>query len=223
MSSFLAFLNHWWNLPFLVMLLLVAVYFVLQLVGLAGAVADHELDHDVHVDHDVNADHDGSGHDLWHDMLAFFGVGRVPFMVVWVTLFLFAGFTGLVVNRVVYLRSGGDVPGWLFPLSLGAALVVGLTAVRLFSRAAARLVDVGGRGSTAKRELVGKLGVVASASLDARFGEVRVHDGKIEILVHGRVQDGEAALAHGARVVIVDYDSGTELYWVSASPEIDSV
>jgi hypothetical protein len=219
MSSFLAFLNHWWNLPFLVMLLLVAVYFVLQLIGLVGAVGDHDIDHDV--DHDHDGGHHVEHH-FWHDVLGFFGVGRVPFMVVWVTLFLFAGFTGLIVNRVVYLRAGGSAPAWLFPVALVVAVVVGLTGVRVFARAAARLVDVGGGGSTAKRDLVGKLGVVASATLDTRFGEVRVHDGKTEILVHGRVQEGEAPLARGARVVIVDFDGGSELYWVAASPEMAS-
>jgi hypothetical protein len=143
-------------------------------------------------------------------------------MVVWVTLFIFAGFTGLIVNRVVWLRLGGVAPAWLFPVALGAALLVGLAGVRVFARAAARLVDVGGHGSTTKQELIGKLGVVASATLDARFGEVRVHDGKDEILVHGRLRDGEAALVRGVRVVVVDYDTESELYWVTASPDIDA-
>jgi hypothetical protein len=224
MSSFVVFLNHWWNLPFLVMLLLVAAYFVLQLVGLVGHGGG---DHDVATDSDADSQaaahgpHAGGG-DTVHDVLAFFGVGRVPFMIVWVTLFLFAGFTGLIVNRVVYLSFGGAAPGWLFPVSLGAALAVGLAGVRVFARAAARLVDVGGHGATAKHELVGKLGVVASAALDARFGEVRVHDGKDEILVHGRLQEGEAPLQRGARVVIVDYDAPSELYWVTGSPDIDA-
>ncbi len=209
-SSFLDFLDHWWNLPFLVMLLLVAVYFVLQLVGLAGHAGDHDADA-----------HDG-GSDAWHGLLAFFGVGRVPFMVVWVTLFLFAGFTGLLVNRLAYLHFGGVAPAWLFPVALGAALVVGLAGVRVFARAAARFVDVGGHGSTSRLELVGKLGVVASAELDARFGEVRVHDGKDEILVHGRLQVGDAPLARGARVVVIDYDATHELYWVASSPDIDA-
>ena len=38
------FLNHWWNLPFLVMLGLVAVFFVLQTLGLVGDAASHEVD-----------------------------------------------------------------------------------------------------------------------------------------------------------------------------------
>jgi hypothetical protein len=221
MSSFLVFLNHWWNVPFLVMLLLVVAYFGLQLVGLVGHDADHDVTHEHEVDHDHDQTHGLSG-DTWHGVLSFFGVGRVPFMVVWVTLFLFAGFTGLVVNRVVWLRLGGVAPAWLFPASLGAALVVGLVGVRVFARAAGRFVDVGGHGASAKHELVGKFGVVASATLDARFGEVRVHDGKVEILVHGKLQGDEATLPRGARVVLVDFDAASQLYWVTVSPDIDS-
>lgn len=48
--SFVAFLNHWWNLPFLVMLGLCGVFFVLQAIGLLGGDADHDVDTDTDVD-----------------------------------------------------------------------------------------------------------------------------------------------------------------------------
>src|SRR3982751_6811181 len=78
--TFWQFLNQWWNLPYLVMLGLVAVFFVLQDAGLVAHVAQGEhdfdadgapqLDHggahdvDTEVDHDI--DHD-LGHDASHD------------------------------------------------------------------------------------------------------------------------------------------------------------
>lgn len=241
--GFLPFLNHWWNLPFLVMLGLVGVFFVLQTLGLFGhsdadADADHDVDADAdatpdaHVDHDAEADaehdHDADGdHDgepgAFHSMLAFFGVGRVPFMVIWVTLFLFCGFSGIFFNRVVFVRFEGDYPWWMFAVVLGSAFFIGLVATRLFARVAARFVDVGGKGATAKHELTGKLGVVASPRLDDKFGEIRVRDERgNEILVHGRVKAGEAPLAHGANVVLVDFDAEHELFWVTAVPELDA-
>src|SRR5215510_10632023 len=98
-SSFLGFLNHWWNLPYMVMLGLVAVFFVLQMVGMFGGGGDHDADvdgdidadvdhdvdvdadhdvdvnHDADVDHDAEADHDADGHGLgWQAALSFFGV-----------------------------------------------------------------------------------------------------------------------------------------------------
>jgi hypothetical protein len=94
--------------------------------------------------------------------------------------------------------------------------------VRLFSRLAARLVDVGGRGAATKDELTGKIGVVASPVLDARFGEIRVHDdGGNELLLHGCVREGEKPLARGAKVVLVSYDGEKQLYWAAACPEVE--
>jgi hypothetical protein len=235
--SFAAFLNHWWNLPFLVMLGLCGVFFLLQIVGMVGGRADHELEHDVDVDaqvdadvdHDVDADHDvdtdgesGGVTAAWHEVLGFLGVGRVPFMVVWVTLFLFSGFSGIFTNRVLFVRAGGDYQGWWFLLVALVSLVVGLIGVRLFSKLAARLVDVGGRGAVAKHELAGKIGVVASSTLDAKYGEIRIHDDRgIELLVHGCVRAGEPAIARGAKVVLVSFDAERELFWAAACPEVE--
>src|SRR5437667_16273 len=79
----------------------------------------------------------------------------------------------------------------------------------------------GGRGAVAKHELAGKIGVVASATLDARFGEIRVHDDRgNEILLHGCVRAGDAPLARGAKVLLVSYDQDKQLFWASACPEV---
>jgi hypothetical protein len=239
----MAFVNHWWNLPFLVMLGLCGVFFLLQIVGMLGGAEDHDVAPDAHpdadadaspdADHDVDADADGDADAdadgegggataAWHEVLGFLGVGRVPFMVVWVTLFLFSGFSGLFVNRVLFVRSGGDYRGWWFLLVGLASLVAGLTGVRLFSRLAARLVDVGGHGAVAKRELTGRIGVVASAVLDAKYGEIRLADDRgTELLVHGCLRAGEPALARGAKVVLVNYDADKEMFWAAACPEVE--
>jgi hypothetical protein len=231
--GFVAFLNHWWNFPFLVMLGLCGVFFVLQIVGLVGGGGgDHDVDADaspdVDADHDVDADADadadGGLMPAWHEVLGFLGVGRVPFMVVWVTLFLFGGFTGLFVNRVLFVRSAGDYHGWWFLAVCLVALLVGLASVRLFSRLAAKLVDVGGRGAVTKQELTGKIGVVASPVLDARHGEIRVHDDRgIELLLHGCLRAGDRPLERGAKVVLVSYDADKQLFWATACPEVDNV
>jgi hypothetical protein len=219
--SFLTFLNHWWNLPFLVMLGLVGVFFLLQVAGIFGHDADTDADGDVDADHDADGVHDAGGMSApWHEVLTFLGVGRVPFMVVWVTLFLFGGFSGIFANRVLFVRSGGDYAGWWFALVMLFALVIGLIGVHFFSRLAAKFVDVGGKGAVSKHELAGKLGVVASATIDGRFGEIRVHDDRNnELLVHGCLKDSEPPLPRGARVVLVDFDGEKELFWATACPE----
>jgi hypothetical protein len=208
------------------MLGLVLVFFVLQLLGMTkehdSAEADHDVDHDVDADADADADHDADGDgDQPGGVLSFFGMGRIPFMVIWLTLFIFSGFSGLVLNRVVYVRNEGWYPTWFFGIALVSSLVVGLAGVFFFGRLAGKLVDTGGKGSTRKEELQGKAGIVASVTVDEKGGEIRVTDAAgNEMLVHGRIQAGEKVPRRGEKVVLVDYDAEKDLFWVSSSPDL---
>ena len=140
-------------------------------------------------------------------------------MVVWLTLFIFAGFTGLFVNRVLQVRSGG-YPGWFFPISLLLSLLAGGVSVRFAARAVHKLVDTGGRGASRKTELAGAIGVVASPLLDAHFGEIRVRDPRgNELIVHGQLGEGESTLKQGERVVLVELRQESGLFTVAALKE----
>jgi len=225
----LSFLANWWNVPYLVLLGLVGVFFILQLIGMvahsdADADADGdadggEADADHDADGDGDADHDAEG--MWQGVASFFGFGKVPLMVVWVTFFIFAGFAGLSWNKV-WLHDDGSYPTWAFFVSLLVALLAGALGARFFSRLAGRFVDVGGRGAARKHELQGKIGVVASAVLNAKFGEIRVRDAHgNELLVHARIVAGDPDLKQGDKLVVIDYDAATELFTVAAAPDLD--
>lgn len=257
--SFLYFLDHWWNFPFLVVLALVILFALLQVVGLFGHDADHgggdlHVDHgggdhgggDLHVDHgggELHFDHGGDAHldvdhgghaDLGHhaldaqpgalaEALAAFGVGRVPLSILIITFLLGVGFAGLVFNRLIYGIFGRSYPGYMFALALVVATIIGLVVLGIFARTLGRLVDMSGAPALAKKDLAGRLGVVASPTIDDNFGEVRVHDPDgNEVLVHGRIQAGEPVLTQGQRVVLVDFDPDTDMFWVAASPEVDA-
>ena len=74
-----------------------------------------------HVDHDDdnesdNENDDGAGLRFGgHGLLGFLGVGQVPSTVVWVSLSLFFGFSGLFANRFLGGLPGGYRIAW-FPL-----------------------------------------------------------------------------------------------------------
>lgn len=207
--SFWHFLNHWWNLPYLVMLGLVGVFFGLQAVGIFTHHSDGDADGDA--DHDVEHEHDSDHEGAVSSIAAFLGVGRVPFLVVWLTLFIFAGFGGLFINRVL---SASSYPAWGFPLSLLGSLFIGGFLTRFTARQVAKLIDVSGNGSARRRELQGRWGVVASPSCDREFGEVRVRDARgNELLVHGKLADGPS-LPQGSRVLLLEFDPQSELYTV---------
>ncbi|MBS2024001.1 MAG: DUF1449 family protein [Deltaproteobacteria bacterium] len=236
--SFWAFLNHWWNLPSLVMLGLVGVYFALQTAGLVG----HDADVDAGVDHDLDLDGDGipesdvdgeqeldhdadsdADHDAEHDVdggpsvgaqvAGFLGVGRAPFMVVGLSLFVSAGFGGLFMNKIIWDVNAHSYPGLAFPLSTVASLGLAAVITRMTTRFASRFVDMSNRGSARKRELLGAPGVVASARLDADFGEIRVRDSRgEELIVHARLHAGDTPLSQGTRVVLTEFDEVKELF-----------
>jgi membrane protein implicated in regulation of membrane protease activity len=232
--SFWSFLNHWWNLPSLVMLGLVGAYFALQTVGLiehggdgdaeidqqieADAEAEQELEHDADADAETESEHDvegATGSLASQSFLGTLGFGRVPFMVVALSLLIFAGFSGLFFNRFLFLHFGGAYPAWLFPISLAASLVVGVVVTRFTARFAGKLVDVGGKGSTRRSELPGRLGVVASALIDGEHGEVRVRDERgDELIVHARIEAGRNPVM-GEQVVLLAYDEQRGLYSVA--------
>jgi hypothetical protein len=68
-------------------------------------------------------------------------------------------------------------------------------------------VDTSAKGASTKHELSGRPGVVASATLDQQFGEVRVQDVHgHEQMVHARLVAGEGALVRGAQVVLIEFD-----------------
>ena len=116
------------------------------------------------------------------------------------------------------MRLGGGYPGWLFAFAALCSLIVGLAATRIAARLAGKLVDTGGRGSSRKHELVGSIGVVASARVDERFGEIRVSDrAGNEMLVHARLGAYAPPLSRGESVVLVDYEEGQEQFLVVPS------
>ncbi|WXB00333.1 YqiJ family protein [Pendulispora brunnea] len=217
------------------MLGLVAVIVFLQAAGLVGLVAegggDHDVnvdaDHDVDLNHDADADGDGDADadsdadgDGWHGALSYFGVGRVPLMVLLVTWLLFTGFSGIFFNSLAYVRFGGsgNYAGWVIPVTYGTSLAVGLAAMRFFSRVLGRIFDLGTRGATAKHELSGRIGIVASPELGPKFGEIRVRDERgNELLVHARIETGEDPLKLGQEVVLVDYDTESEMFLATSA------
>ena len=65
--GFWQFLNQWWNLPYLVLLGLVGLYFVLQTVGLVGSLGGHDADADADAEHELDYDVD---HEVEHTSLS---------------------------------------------------------------------------------------------------------------------------------------------------------
>ncbi len=97
---------------------------------------------------------------------------------------------------------------------LVGALLVGTLATRLLVVPLRHVFTSGAEPS--RMDLVGRVGVVRTTTVTHEFGqaEVAAEDGSTAI-VHVR-QAGKGNLSVGSRVVVYDYDSEGEFFWVES-------
>jgi len=145
-------------------------------------------------------------------------VGRVPFMVVWLTLFIFTGSAALFFNRVLQVRTDG-YPAWFFPLSLLPALAIGLAAVKFVARAVAKLVtSEGAEPRPARAERSRRRGCQPHAGRQVRRG-ARPRSRGNELIVHGHLAEDDGKLKQGDKVVLIELDNESGLFHVAALKE----
>jgi hypothetical protein len=109
---------------------------------------------------------------------------------------------GELILAPMVARAGA--PTWVFDLTWSlAALVVGLRITGFVVRPMAPLFA--SRGAQRKTRLAGRVGEVSTARLDARFGQVLIHDGGAGLLVDARY-DGDHPLRRGDKIVVTAWD-----------------
>lgn len=206
--SIVRFLIAWPNAPFTIALGIAAVFALLQISGVLGLLAgghgdhDHDVDHDH--DHDVDHDHD---HDagVGDAIFSAFGVGKIPFALIWQTWAIVFAVTGLALNAR-WLGTEGPPPLTLL-WTLPSGLLLGAAAVALVARLLGPVFATKPHEATSRRELVGLSGVVISSKVTDDFGEVRVRDKSgLDLRVICRLAPGSAPPKEHDPVVIVDVE-----------------
>ena len=178
--------------------------------------ADMDIDADVDVDADIDTDvaADAGGQSFsFGDIFGFLNVGRVPLMVVLMSLFATWGITGLIANAFLNVPEN---PQWVwiscviafFCCFLGTRYIsVGLS--KLFPESERAISDV---------QLLGLSGRVVSGQITTTFGtaRVRVPDGP-ELTVSCRAKSDEATPVKGDTVVLINYDRSKRIFDVRKS------
>ncbi len=216
-------LLEWWNLVYVLAFFFALLYAVLNAVGLAShggadmgldhdvdAHLDHDMDvHDVHVVHDVHLDH-GVHAELSHgapslleEALSFFGIGKVPLSVVLMTFLITFAVVGWGANEL--LRPVLRTPAAFFPISCGAAVVVGLGGTKLLAGTLGRYIRPIETAALGRGELVGRI-ATTSLPVDTRFGTALARDeyGTLH-KVTCRVAEGAQAIPKGQTVLLVRF------------------
>lgn len=187
------------NMPFAAALLLMAMLVVIQAIGLADILGDHDVG--VHADTHAHADLAGG-------LASLIGLGRVPLMV-WLALFLglFAAL-GVSFQQLAAALIGSPLDRWV---AAALAAVAAFPVTGLVARPLGRILPHDETTAVSTDTLLGRRGVITDGT--ARAGSparARVHD------LHGQahhvmVEPHEAGdeLAAGSEVLLVRREAGT--------------
>lgn len=228
--GFWEYITVWYNAIFLVPLFMMFLFAILQLVGvgleLSGSDFDVDVDTEVDADVDfevdadadvdVDAGIDGSPGDVsfFTAILGFLNVGKVPLMVLLMTLFASWGITGLICNMIMGYKLLSAIP-ILAGVSAGVAFAVSIFSVKYLSLLVIQIFPESEKATT-HYDLVGRPATVTSQSVTTIFGRARVGlDDGSRMQITCRIKEGDDEIHYGEGILIVDYDPATMSFEVS--------
>lgn len=230
-------LAEWWNLVFLIPLILAVLYLGLCVFTGIG-LSDHNLDTDadvdadadaeVEVDHGLDGGHDADTAEGDHDadgqgeaesegngvlisILGWIGAGSIPLSFAIILLLLTWGLVGMLANQ--FLVAFG-VPVWMIPLiSMPMAGVIAITLVRTIAKTVRKYSPMKAP-APGRDALIGLTGEAIS-DVDRDFGMIVVRSRGGDLFqLAGRVPEDRPAISKGAKVLLVDYDKNGGFFYV---------
>ena len=212
MLEFLIELTRWYNLLFVLPVLAALIYLFLHTMtasdigGLEAGFGDLSV---------IAAERLPTAQErtVLVRFFTFLNAGRLPPLMVVAPFFLCWGFIGFVCNH------------WFVPLFEGmvllAVLVSALTSfvlsslvTRLLSQVIAYVFPTAQADEIQRTDLVGTVATVTSIDVNADFGMARTEDVPFNVTIFCRVDEGEARIKQGQRVVLWDYDPQMNCYKV---------
>jgi len=208
--------NVWFTAPLAIVFLLALFRLVTGAMDFGDVDADVDMDANLDADADVDTDMDtdtGSQGTSFGDMFGFLNVGRVPLMIVLMSLFVTWGIFGLIANALLNIP---ETPNrvWIsciiafFSCFLGTRYI-SVALSKLFPESEKAISDV---------QLLGLRGRVISGQITTTFGTARVQvpDGP-ELTVSCRVEPDGITPVKGDTVILINYDRTKRIFDVEKS------
>ena len=176
--------------------------------------ADVDADVDADAEVDAEADADAEGHSgSFIDILGFLNIGRVPVMVVLMSLFATWGISGLIANALFNVAAN---PNW-FWASCIVAFLCSFVGTRYLTFGVSKLFPESERAVT-DVQLLGMHGRVISGQITTTFGTARVQvpDGPA-LTVNCRIKTAQVNPVKGDTVILVNYDDKKRIFDVKKS------
>lgn len=226
----------WWNLIFVLPFGAALVYILSLAIGLVPAGggegdADADVDHDVSIDADADADHDvgvehsvgDHDHDVGHGdqstllkTLGFLGVGRVPLSIIAMSFCFLWGFAGWASNLI--FAPVMRLPELYIWPSLGIAAFASVFGTRMLARGISRIMPSTETYVVSSKQLIGKC-ATARYLIGPDSGSAMLKDDQGDLQeVPCRIRSSEAPIPSGDRVVLMEFDPKTNVFFVRPDP-----
>ena len=212
--------NVWFTAPLAIVFLLALFRLATGAMDFGDVDTDVDMDADLDMDADIDADADvdadintGTQGSSFGDVFGFLNVGRVPLMIVLMSLFVTWGIFGLIANALLNIPENPHRV-WiscliaLFGCFLGTRYI-SIALSKLFPESEKAIRDT---------QLLGLRGRVISGQITTTFGtaRVRVPDGP-ELTVSCRAEPDETTPVKGDTVVLINYDQTKRIFDVKKS------
>ncbi len=186
------------NLPFTVLLLIVILYWLSVIIG----VADIDL---FDTDWEFDAEVESPG--FAQSLLNFLNIGELPLMVILSVMILIAWCFSVLANHYVNPgRSGWIALGLLVP-NLGLSWLLS----GVITRPVGRLFSP--KKTNEMKDALYKIGVAATSEVTPTFGQVEIETDGAPVLVNARTAEG-TVLVKGEKALIYDADREKGVYFV---------
>lgn len=170
LTSFFA----WYNLPFLIPLLMVVIYMIIHIIGFGwngGAGLDIG---DIAVSIDDESKDDIHRYRPLTSILGFLNISGIPLTMLAGIFVISWGIEGVVVNYAIK-GANDEFPPLMLLLSMGVSLIISVGVVKLFSVGLGLFAPSSGEGQRAYADLVGVTASVVVAP-GKSIGKARITD-----------------------------------------------
>ncbi|WP_367870505.1 hypothetical protein [Luteolibacter sp. Populi] len=205
-------------LPLTILLVPVVIYWLLSILG----AVDHDhfgvdMDGGVDAAHGADGPH-GEGHPLgevMHGALRMLNAQGVPVMMVLSVLIAYLWGCSMLGN----LWFNKELSGGAGTLVSAGGLVAAVILTRLTVVPLKPLFRLIQDDPEPTKPVIGRSGVVRTASVSEREGQVEVENAGAPLLLHARVAEGSPPLPRGTAVLIIRHDDSTGIYIVRSLTE----
>lgn len=198
------------NLPFTILLIVVAGYWIIGLLGLVDLDALDGVGEGIDADGGVDLEGDaGDPGGFMTGVLRVVGASDAPLIFVISLFSIFLWALNLIGNHYFNPTDSGTVSTIIIAIVVVASFILTRLLVRPLRPLMGMLKNV-----EKPVEIIGSSGVVKSATIDQGFGTIEVVATQRTLVLNARLSEGNDPLTKGSRILVVSKNTDEETYIV---------